>query len=120
MNIMFGCAVLRAIERTDAELLAHMMNHPDIDGMREAIEKGDLQGMAERMENVLETVTVRKYPVIEKIKEAMKEEGALNALMSGSGPTVFGVFDEEGKAKAAFEKLKGTSLARDVFLSEWV
>ena len=94
--------------------------HPDIDGMREAIEKGDLQGMAERMENVLETVTVRKYPVIEKIKEAMKEEGALNALMSGSGPTVFGVFDEEGKAKAAFEKLKGTSLARDVFLSEWV
>ena len=94
--------------------------HPDIDGMREAIEKGDLQGMAERMENVLETVTVRKYPVIEKIKEAMKAEGALNALMSGSGPTVFGVFDEEGKAKAAFEKLKGTSLARDVFLSEWV
>lgn len=94
--------------------------HPDIDGMRDAIEKGDLYGMAQRMENVLETVTVGKYPVIEEIKEAMKAGGALNALMSGSGPTVFGVFDDEGKAKAAFEKLKGVGLAKDVFLSEWV
>lgn len=94
--------------------------HPDIDGMRDAIEKGDLYGMAQRMENVLETVTVGKYPVIEEIKEAMKAGGALNALMSGSGPTVFGVFDDEGKAKAAFEKLKGAGLAKDVFLSEWV
>ena len=94
--------------------------HPDIDGMRAAIEKGDLYGMAELMENVLETVTMKKYPVIEEIKGVMKREGALNALMSGSGPTVFGVFDEEGKVKEAFYKLKETNLAKQIFISEWV
>lgn len=94
--------------------------HPDIDGMVEAIGMGSLQGILDRMGNVLETVTIPAYPVIQELKQRMKELGAVNSLMSGSGPTVFGVFDEEGKAKAAFEKLKGTSLARDVFLSEWV
>ena len=44
--------------------------------------------MAEYMENVLETVTIKAYPVIEEIKDFMKSRGALNALMSGSGPTV--------------------------------
>ena len=93
--------------------------HPDIDGMRAAIENGDLHGMAGLMGNVLETVTVKKYPVIEAIKSAMKEEGALNALMSGSGPTVFGVFDDKGKREEAFRKLKGTGLAKHIFISEW-
>ena len=93
--------------------------HPDIDGMRMAIEEGNLHRMAGYMENVLETVTVKKYPVIEEIKDFMKKAGALNALMSGSGPTVFGIFEGEKEVKAAYVKLKEAGLAGQVFLSGW-
>lgn len=89
--------------------------HPDIDGMRAAIESGSLQGVIDRMENVLETVTVQKYPIIEEIKSFMRENGALNALMSGSGPTVFGVFETQEKAKEASERLAQRGLAKQVF-----
>lgn len=65
--------------------------HPDIDGMADALARGDLQGITDRMGNVLETVTEKAYPVITKWKRMMRELGAENALMSGSGPTVFGV-----------------------------
>lgn len=93
--------------------------HPDIDGMLDAIEAGDLAGMAGRMENVLETVTVKKYPVIEEIKEFMKKRGALNALMSGSGPTVFGIFEDRKTAKEAYEGIKEINLAKQIFISGW-
>lgn len=59
--------------------------HPDIDGMVASIEKGDLCGITDRMGNVLETVTCKHYPVIEQMKGILKEHGAVNALMSGSG-----------------------------------
>lgn len=74
--------------------------HPDIDGILAAIDQGDIYGAADRLENVLESVTVKEYPDIEGIKDRMKECGALNALMSGSGPAVFGIFDDEQKAAA--------------------
>ncbi len=82
--------------------------HPDIDGMLEAIRNQDLRGIAEpsRMSNVLETVTSVRYPVIEDIKAKMMEMGALNAIMSGSGPTVFGIFDDRDKSEAARTRLK--------------
>lgn len=94
--------------------------HPDIDGMRAAIEEGDLRGMAERMGNVLETVTVNAYPVIREIKEVMKKSGAWNALMSGSGPTVFGIFGEEEKARKAYNEIAQANLAGQLFLTGWV
>lgn len=94
--------------------------HPDIDGMREAIEAGNLQGVTERMENVLETVTVQKYPVIEEIKNFMKENGARNALMSGSGPTVFGVFHTQEEAQKVLEKLAEKDLAKQLFTATLV
>lgn len=93
--------------------------HPDIDGMRAAIEEGDLRGMAERMGNVLETVTVNAYPVIREIKEVMKKSGAWNALMSGSGPTVFGIFGEEEKARKAYNEITQANLAGQLFLTGW-
>lgn len=65
--------------------------HPDIDGMAEALSQGSLKGITDRMGNVLETVTERAYPVITTLKKQMRELGAENALMSGSGPTVFGI-----------------------------
>lgn len=95
--------------------LQELNSHPDIDGIIENIKKKDIRGMAERLGNVLETVTIPAYPVIEDIKNVMKEQGALNALMSGSGPTVFGLFIEEKQARAAWEKVK--SLAKQSYLT---
>lgn len=97
-----------------------VVQHPDIDGMMEAIREGSLTGVLERMGNVLETVTVTAYPVIDTIKQRMKELGALNALMSGSGPTVFGVFPDEESAKAAYEQLKQEALAKQIFVTTLV
>jgi len=91
--------------------------HPDIDGMRQAIEAQNLQGICDRMENVLETVTVREYPVIQKIKNLMKESGAVNALMSGSGPTVFGVFTDKRQADKAKAEIEKVNLAKQIFVT---
>ena len=92
--------------------------HPDIDGIRRAIEEGDLCGMVSRMGNVLETVTIPAYPQIGQISELMKENGALGAMMSGSGPTVFGIYDDERKAMAARDVLKKSGLAQVVYLTK--
>ena len=99
-------------ENLHADKLQH---HPDIDGMRKAIETGDLGGVVQRMENVLETVTITKYPVIREIKDFMKANGAVNALMSGSGPTVFGVFETKGAAEEARLELEKKGLVKQLF-----
>jgi len=75
--------------------------HPDIDGMVEALRQGDLKGITDRMENVMETVTEQAHSVITDIKKMMRGSGAMNAVMSGSGPSIFGVFLEEEAAQAA-------------------
>lgn len=103
-------------ENLHADTLAF---HPDIDGMEAAIRNGSLSGITERMGNVLETVTVREYPVIDGIKELMKAAGAENALMSGSGPTVFGIFTEEETARKAAEQIKERGMAGQVFVTSF-
>ena len=92
--------------------------HPDMDGLIDAIERQDINGVCSLMGNVLENVTVPLYPVIESIKNDMMDNGAINAMMSGSGPTVFGIFpDEETILKCqAFLKKKGE--ARQVYITE--
>lgn len=92
-------------------------HHPDINGMIQALQDGDLYGITDRMENVLESVTIPAYPVIETIKNHMKAHGAVNAMMSGSGPTVFGIFDDKEKAEYACEKLKESMLTKQTFLT---
>ena len=94
-----------------------LKSHPDIDGMVEAIRRGQLEGITERMGNVLETVTTKTYPVIEEIKTVMKEKGAENALMSGSGPTVFGIFGQKEQAEEAAAILRERDLAKQVFVT---
>ena len=84
--------------------------HPDIDGMKKALEDGNLYGITERMGNVLQDVTIPAYLEVERIKEQMKTLGAVNAMMSGSGPTVFGIFDNEEKAQEACQKLRDRML----------
>ena len=91
--------------------------HPDIDGMIDAIKTGSLDGVTEKMENVLETVTIKRYPEIETMKKCLLENGAENALMSGSGPTVFGIFKEEKIAKQALSKLQKTGLVKNGFVT---
>lgn len=94
-----------------------LTRHPDIDGMVESIKRGDLKGITDRMENVLETVTVKHYPVIEEMKAFLKEHGAMNALMSGSGPTVFGVFERKETAQAAYEAMRQRGFTDQVYLT---
>lgn len=94
--------------------------HPDIDGMAAALAAGDLKGITERMGNVLETVTVREYPVIDRLKRVMRELGAENALMSGSGPTVFGIYTEKEKAEKAAAAIRKEELASAIFVTGFV
>lgn len=91
--------------------------HPDIDGMIGAIESGTLRGITDRLGNVLETVTAKEYPVIEELKELLRVKGAENALMSGSGPTVFGIFREKEKAGQAAESVRQRRLAGQIFVT---
>lgn len=94
-----------------------LKEHPDIDGMIEAIRMQSLSGITKRMGNVLETVTVKEYPVIDALKDLMKQAGAENALMSGSGPTVFGIFKEKTDAEEAARLIKEKKLAGQVFVT---
>lgn len=91
--------------------------HPDIDGILEGLEDQDIQKVAASMGNVLEAVTIGDYPIIEQIKTVMKESGALNAMMSGSGPTVFGIFEDHQRAKEAKQKLHELQIAKQVYIA---
>jgi len=82
--------------------------HPNIDAMLKGIDAGDLIEISSHMENILENVTEKKYPVIAMLKSKLKSMGALNSLMSGSGPTVFALFDDRDKADKACEAVLDT------------
>lgn len=100
-------------EHLDAKGLTE---HPDIDGMVDAIQKGSLTGITDRMSNVLETVTIPEYPVIADIKNCMLEHGALSSLMSGSGPTVFGIYEDREDAQKAKQLIQDRKLANQVYV----
>ena len=92
--------------------------HPDIDGMVTAVRNGDLDGMISRMGNVFEPGIISKYPVIQEIKDLMESNGARKAMMSGSGPTVFGIFDDKEKMERAAAVLRESRLAKTVFATD--
>ena len=98
--------------------LDKISSHPDIDGMIRDIENGDLLTMTEKMGNDFEPGIIEKYPVIGEIKDLMEDNGALKAMMSGSGPTVFGIFDDCEKMEAAAAVLRESGLAKTVFATE--
>jgi len=93
--------------------------HPDMDSVLEGIKNRDLYQMTRSMGNVLELVTAKENPVIQEIKAFMKERGAVHSMMSGSGPTVFGLYDDKQAAEKAFYELKKTNLAKQVYLTEF-
>lgn len=97
--------------------LDEQTKHPNIYAQMDAIRRHDLQGIAAHMGNLLETVTIPKYPVIDEIKRCMMENGALVSMMSGSGPTVFGLFEEERTAQEAYSQMRKSNLAKQVYLT---
>ena len=94
--------------------LLEITEHPDVDGMIGALKAGDLHGITGKFANVLEAVTIPMHPEIREIKRILKENGALNALMSGSGPTVFALFETEKEAERAAEAVRRTQRAETV------
>lgn len=101
-------------EALDAQNIA---KHPNIDGIIEGLERHSLKQVAACMGNVLEDVTIPMHPVIEQIKQEMKDAGALNAMMSGSGPTVFGLFESRAAAREAQRRIREKSLTRQVYVT---
>lgn len=86
--------------------LTKVTDRPDTDSLIEAVEKGDVNTLAANMKNVLEYVTIPTYPIVQCAKERLLELGALGSMMSGSGPSVFGLFDSREQAVRAYEAIK--------------
>ena len=82
------------------------IQHPDTEKVIRCLQEQDLSGVAAGLGNVLETVTIPAYPEIAAIKRCLQENGALGVLMSGSGPTVFGIMPDQARAKRAAEQLE--------------
>lgn len=101
----FGIPTPSLFARVDG---GELTRRPDIDGMRLALEAGDLAGVAARLGNVFEEVLPEEYREVFTIKDWLMDLGALNAAMSGSGPTVFGIFAEQETARSAAAVLKET------------
>jgi len=97
--------------------LDEQTNHPDIDALMKDIREKDFDGVCAYMGNVLESVTIPNYPVIAEIKQQMMRSGAKASMMSGSGPTVFGLFEDGETAKRALREMKRSGLAKQVYLT---
>lgn len=98
--------------------LEKVKQHPKTVEIINAIENDDLNFVASNMKNLLENVTLRKHKILIKIKEEMNACGAINSMMSGSGPTVFAFFDDMLKAQRCFEKMK--KKYSDVFITRTI
>ena len=97
--------------------VAKIDRHPDNDKVIRAIENGDLDAISKNMYNVLEEITSKNYPIVGTIKKTMLEHGAKGGIMSGSGPTVFGIYESKSQARKAAYKLKIDYLVGDVFIT---
>lgn len=92
--------------------------HPDVDAMISAIDMGDIREVSKLLGNSLEGVTQEEYPIIKEIKQIMLGNKALGALMSGSGPTVFGLYDDRVQAEETAKMLRQLSGIKDIFVTE--
>ena len=108
-----GCVLSKAYGYAGAKVFMTGRNEAKL----KALEDGDLKALADKMRNVLEAVTVPAYPVIRELKAKMMEGGAIGAMMSGSGPTVFGLFDDERAARAVCDKIRQEGSCRQVYLA---
>ncbi len=94
--------------------LNEIIERPDIPGMIKAIEEQNLIEICNKMGNVLETVTTKRHPITLELKQKLCEYGAIGSLMSGSGPTVFGIFSDMSTAYSAYDNIK--TLVNEIFV----
>jgi len=106
------------IEVYKAFALKEVKVHPDTEGLIEAMEKDNLSYVGNNMKNLLETVTIKKHNEIQEIKDFMIKEGSVGSMMSGSGPTVFGFFEDMLTAQRCYEKLKESY--KEVFITRTI
>ena len=112
--------LIRELEETEEGSARRRVKSPDVDGQVDAIYSGDLQGVADRFLNVLEYVTAENHPEIKELERIMLEGGAINSMMSGSGPTVFGIYDSLEAAEASYRKIVDEKKANQVFITKAV
>lgn len=98
--------------------LSSLNYHPDTDRMIDRIEKKDGAAVASLLSNVLETVTIPEYPVLNDLKKYLTDNGAIGSLMSGSGPTIFGLFQDEIQATMTYRKALSDFPDYDVILCQ--
>lgn len=91
--------------------------HPDNEKMIELIKNKDLKGICDNMCNVLETVTIANYPIISTLKQAMLDYGSIGSLMSGSGPTVFGFFENYEVALNALKQIRAKYHIKEIYIT---
>lgn len=111
----FGVSTKEVYKNLD---INKIYRHPNTEKLIEAVENNDLKYVSENMKNVLENVTLKKHTVIKEIKEKMIRSGALGSMMSGSGPSVFGFFDDLLKAQRCYEYFK--SKYNDVYITRTI
>jgi len=99
-------------------ILNELTLHPNIPKMLTALEDGNLTSLTNYMDNILQTVTTRNYPIVNRIKDKMIEMGALTSIMSGSGPTVFGIFNDSEASRKAYQYFKNGNYGKQVFLTK--
>lgn len=97
--------------------LNNVVKHPDTDLVINYIKQNNIKEISNNILNVLEMVTTKKYPVIDQIKNIMIDNGAMGAMMSGSGPTVFGIYKDKQKAKDTLRELRNGGIAKYVYLT---
>lgn len=95
----------------------NIKRHPDTQTVIKALEKGNVQEVAQNMANVLEEVTIAMYPEIEDVKVELMKQGAMGAMMSGSGSSVFGLFDSKEAAIKASKHIKSQLGIREVYVT---
>ena len=112
----FGVSTREVFAGIDA---CEIPTHPDLAQLKRALRQRDDEIVYQNMINVLENYTLPHYPRVRALKDRIAAtDGVRKVLMSGSGPTVFGIFDDEKKAKNAYTVLKAGTQARQVFLTK--
>ena len=109
---MSTAAVYKAIDAIDGYA------HPDTEGMIDAIKKSDINAVASKLSNVLENASIPMCPMIGDIKKMLSDMGAVGVLMSGSGPTAYGIFKDKETAQKAADNVKKTFNIRDVHITK--
>ncbi len=97
--------------------IKNVEKRPDNEKMIELIKAKDLEGICRNMCNVLESVTVKNYPVINEVKNTMLENDAIGSMMSGSGPTVFGFYQDYKTALKGLRAIKNRFKFREVYIT---